>query len=59
MNTVELRRILSFVWANIFIFSKIYPLLFQRLTIWANCPMNLQKFPLDSQVYYISLGEGI
>ena len=22
----------------------------QRLTIWANCPMDLSKFPLDSQV---------
>ena len=22
----------------------------QRLTLWATCPMNLRKFPLDSQV---------
>ena len=30
--------------------------LFQRLTIWANCPMNLQKFPLDSQICFLTFG---
>ena len=29
---------------------------FQRLTIWASCPMNLQKFPLDSQVCPLQIG---
>ena len=23
----------------------------QRLTLWASCPMDLRKFPLDSQVH--------
>ena len=28
----------------------------QRLTLWAKCPMNLQKFPLDSQVCPLVVG---
>lgn len=28
----------------------------QRLTLWANCPMNLRKFPLDSQMCPLTIG---
>ena len=28
----------------------------QRLTLWASCPMNLRKFPLDSQHCALQIG---
>ena len=28
----------------------------QRLTLWASCPMNLRKFPLDSQYCALQIG---
>ena len=29
----------------------------QRLTLWATCPMNLRKFPLDSQVIFLHFSQ--